>query len=95
MATLTKDDVLKLAQLSMISLSEEEVSKFQVELDEIVSYINMLSSADVSGLEPTNQVTGLVNVMREDEIKKTVSADELLKNLPDREDNYIKVKRVL
>lgn len=95
MATITKDDVLKLARLSMISLSEEEVLKFQAELDEILSYIQKLADADVEGLSPTNQVTGLVNVMREDEIADSVTQDELLKNLPDREDNYIKVKRVL
>jgi len=95
MATITKDDVLKLAQLSMISLSEDEVIKFQAELDGIVSYIQKLADADVSGLEPTNQVTGLVNVMREDEIQKSVDQEELLKNLPQREADYIKVKRVL
>lgn len=95
MATITKDDVLKLAQLSMISLSDEEVAKFQAELDEIVTYIQKLSGADVAGLEPTNQVTGLVNVMRKDEIQDSVPQEELLKNLPNREENYIKVKRVL
>lgn len=95
MAKISKDDVLNLAALSMLELSDEQLDRFTRELDEIVGYIEQLQAADVDGLEPTYQVTGLTNVTREDEVKSYESTDELLKNAPDRENNYIKVKRVL
>lgn len=95
MAKISKDDVLNLAALSMLELSDEQLDRFTRELDEIVGYIEQLQAADVDGLEPTYQVTGLTNVTREDEVKSYESTDELLKNAPDREKNYIKVKRVL
>lgn len=96
MAKITRDDVLKLARLSRIKLSDNEVDKFVIELSAIVEYVKQIDSVDVSGLEPTDQVTGLMNVMRPDEIVDYGETTEvLLKNAPDREKNQIKVKRVL
>lgn len=95
MAKLTDEDILKLARLSKISVTDEQVHKFRDELQSIVEYVEQLSAVDVSGLEPTDQVTGLVNVTREDREIKYVSQDVLLKNAPAVENNLIKVKRVL
>ena len=96
MSVLTRDDVLKLASLSKLKLSEEEITKFQTELSEILDYVKKLDSVDVSGLEPTYQVTGLTNVMREDEIiDYQAKPKDLLKNAPSVQDNQFKVKRVL
>ncbi len=67
MADLSRDDVLKLARLARLELTDEEVKKFQVELTSILQYVEQIQKADVRGLEPTTQVTGLKNVMREDE----------------------------
>ncbi len=58
--------------------------------------MEQISSVDTSGLQPTDQVTGLKNVMRPDKtIEYGETTDELLKNAPAKEKNYIKVKRVL
>jgi aspartyl-tRNA(Asn)/glutamyl-tRNA(Gln) amidotransferase subunit C len=95
MGKISKDDVLKLARLSKITLDETQLDKFAKELEELLGYIDQLQSVDTEGLEPTNQVTGLTSVMREDEIKPGVSQNELLKNAPAVENNLIKVRRVL
>lgn len=96
MAKLTRDDVLKLARLAKLELSDDEVAKFTEELGAILGYVEQLESVDVSGLEPTYQVSGLKNVMRADEIiYYGVSKADLLKNLPEQENGQIKVKRVL
>lgn len=95
MADLTRDDILKLAKLSKLDLTEEQVERFQAELQAIVGYVEQLQNVDVSGLKPTNQVTGLVNVTREDEIKDYASPEALLKNAPAQENGQIKVKRMI
>ena len=96
MAKLSRDDVLHLAQLARISLSEAEVDEFSEELSAILQYVEHLSSVDVSGLKPTNQVTGLTNVMREDVVKDYGYAPaDLLKNVPKTEANQLKVKRMI
>jgi len=96
MAKLTREDVLKLAQLARVSLSDDEVDEFSEELSAILQYVEQLSSVDVNGLKPTNQVTGLTNVMREDEVKDYGYAPlDLLKNVPKTQDNQLKVKRMI
>jgi len=96
MAKLTRDDVLKLSKLARISLSDEEVDEFTDELSTILGYVEQLDSVDVIGLSPTNQVTGLTNVMREDEVKDYGYAPlDLLKDVPQVQDNQIKVKRMI
>jgi len=96
MAKLTREDVLKLARLARLELSDEEITGFQSELSEILQYVEQLQDVDVSGLKPTNQVTGLTNVMREDEVRDYgYKTEELLKNVPKVKDNQIEVKRML
>jgi aspartyl/glutamyl-tRNA(Asn/Gln) amidotransferase C subunit len=58
--------------------------------------VEQLSSVDVKGLQPTNQVSGLTDVMREDEIKDYgYDPLDLLKNVPEVENNQIKAKRMV
>lgn len=96
MAKLSRDDVLKLAALSKLKLTDEEVERLRGELSEILDYVELLNSVDTSGLEPTYQVTGLKNVMRPDEVKDYgYKTEDLLKNAPAVQDNQFKVKRVL
>lgn len=96
MADLTNDDVLKLARLAKLKLTDKEVEKFKHELSDILGYVEKLSEANVTGLEATTQVTGLTNVMRKDIVKNYgLSQEDLLKNVPQRQGNNIKVRRVL
>jgi aspartyl-tRNA(Asn)/glutamyl-tRNA(Gln) amidotransferase subunit C len=96
MATLSREDVLKLARLAKISLTDDEVEEFSAELSAILEYVEQLQTADVAGLEPTYQVTGLTNVMRDDKVKDYgYEPKKLLENVPAVEDDQIKVKRVL
>jgi len=96
MASLTRDDILKLAKLARLKLTEDEIAEYQRELADILQYVEQLNDVDVLGLEPTSQVTGLVNVSRKDEeIDYGYAPLDLLKNVPEVEDNLIKVKRMI
>lgn len=96
MAKLTRDDVLKLARLARIDLSEDEIAEFEGEFNEILQYVEQLQRVEVEGYEPTSQVTGLVNVTRKDQEKGYgYEPAELLKNVPAIENDQIKVKRMI
>lgn len=96
MAKLTREDVLKLAELSRLELTDEEIEKFSGEISKILEYVEQLQKVDVSGLEPTTQVAGLTDVMRPDEVDSYgYEPKDLLKNVPEVEDGQIKVRRVL
>lgn len=93
---LTREHVLKLAELAKLQLSDDEVEKFQTELSTILSYVEQLSDVATEGLEMTSQVTGLQNVSRDD-VERTLRAtpDELLKRTPATQGRYLKVKRMI
>jgi len=96
MTKLSKDDVLKLARLARISLDDEEVERYTEEFSAILGYVDQLESVDVSGLEPTSQVTGLTNVMRDDTAASYgYEPQDLLKNVPHVQKDQIKVRRMI
>jgi aspartyl-tRNA(Asn)/glutamyl-tRNA(Gln) amidotransferase subunit C len=96
MADLSRDDVLKLARLARLQLTDKEVETFRQELNEVLKYVKQLDDVAVEGLEPTSQVTGLKNVMREDElIDYGISPKDLLALAPKSQDGHIKVKRMI
>lgn len=96
MTEITQDDILKLARLARLDLTEDEISEYATELSKIIDYVTMLNDVDVAGLKPTNQVTGLTNVTRADEIVDYgYQPHDLLANVPTVENDHIKVNRMI
>lgn len=96
MTQISRDDVHYLAQLSNLQLSDDEVSSLQVDLENILGYIQQLAELDTTGVDPTYQVTDLENVWREDEVDNYgIGRDELLALAPAAEVQQIKVPKVL
>jgi aspartyl-tRNA(Asn)/glutamyl-tRNA(Gln) amidotransferase subunit C len=96
MAKLTRGDVLKLARLSRLKLTDEEIEQLRGELSGILDYVEILGKVDTKDLKPTYQVTGLKNVFRDDTVKNYgYKTEDLLKNAPAVEDGQFRVKRVL
>ena len=96
MTKLSRDDVLKLARLARLTLSEDEITEFQKEISEILRYIELLQKVDANGLQPTAQVTGLVNVMRDDTpADYGIGPEDLLRSAPHKQDGLIKVRRMI
>lgn len=96
MTQISRDDVLKLASLSSLQLSDEEVEGLQTDLAAILKYVEQLDELDTQGVIPAYQVTGLNNVLREDEVKTDgITRESLLRLAPDATDTQIKVPKVL
>ena len=96
MSTISIADVQKLAQLSALTITDNQAHTMTTELNEILGYVEQLNEVSTDGVEPTYQVNGLENVTRPDEIKDMgVSQENLLENAPEQQDGSIKVPRVL
>lgn len=94
---LNKQDVEHIADLARIELTDDEKDKYVVQLGDILGYIEQLKEVNTDDVSPTTQITGLVNVVREDKIGNR-SAEErkmILEDIPVKEGDYIKVKAVL
>ncbi len=91
-----KIDIKHAAQLANLSLSKEELKKFDSQLSKIIEYIETLKKVDTKDIEPTSQVTGLNNVTRKDE--KTIpslSQEKALSNTDFKHNGLFKVKAIL
>ena len=94
------EDIRQLAALARLELTDEEVAQQGKDMDAILGYIEQLRSVDVADLAPTSQVTGLMNVLRDDEPTVRTEAEalahraELLATAPDQHDGYVRVPGV-
>ncbi len=96
---ISKDTVEHIADLASLKLSAKEIEKYQEDLSAIVSYVDKLKKADLHNYLATEQISGLHNVYREDEVLDLSKEEklELLKSSPhySASDKQIKVKRIL
>jgi aspartyl-tRNA(Asn)/glutamyl-tRNA(Gln) amidotransferase subunit C len=91
---ISRDDVKHCAKLIRIELTEEEEKKFTNQLSSVLGYCEKLDELKLEDVEPIYQVTGQQNIFREDEVTNVSRAEDMLRNAPDREGNFIKVKSV-
>ena len=93
---ITREDVVHLAELSNISLAEDQIEPLIKDLDNILGYIPQLDELDTDNVEPTYQCFDMQNVWREDEIEEfEAKREDLLALTRESEDNQIKVPKVL
>jgi aspartyl-tRNA(Asn)/glutamyl-tRNA(Gln) amidotransferase subunit C len=90
-----KFNVSHVAKLANLPLTDEEKIKFEKQLEETITYVNQLSEIDTKDVEPTSQVTGLENVLREDKAESSFSQEEALANAKSKQNGFFKVKAIL
>ncbi|MBU6310613.1 Asp-tRNA(Asn)/Glu-tRNA(Gln) amidotransferase subunit GatC [Patescibacteria group bacterium] len=91
------DEVKKLAELSRLSLSDQEVETLRGELDSIVNYIEAVASVSLPDAASRVPHTDLINVLREDRVTHESGAHtaEITAQFPDAEDGYLRVKKII
>ena len=92
---LTPEEVKKIAVLARIELTNEEVEKFRKDLSVVLDYVAELDEVNVDGVEEVSQVTGLINVQREDVAVQSQIVDAIKAGAPEIKDGYYKVKAIL
>lgn len=94
---LITEEVQHIADLARIELTPEEKEKYAEELSAVLGFIEQLSKVDTNDVIPTSQVTGLVNVVREDKVEECDEEirKQIFKAAPLAEGEYFKVKAVL
>jgi len=94
---ITKQDVEHVARLARLALSEEEKERYAAQLEGILGYIDKLNKAETANVSPTSHVLPMANVWREDaaEPDRLGSPSDILKNAPDAEGPFFKVKKII
>jgi aspartyl-tRNA(Asn)/glutamyl-tRNA(Gln) amidotransferase subunit C len=88
---ITRDEVLHVAKLARLDLSEDEVERLTRELGAILEAVGKVSELDLDDVPPTSHPLELVNAWREDESRPSLSLDEVFANAPAREGDLFRV----
>ena len=92
---LSSEDVLHIARLARLGLTETEVDKFREQLSNILENFEILQQVDTTDVPPTAQSIALHNVTRDDEVAPSLPPDDILANAPRRENDLFRVRAVL
>lgn len=93
--TFTKGDVLKIATLARLKLSETEITTMASELGAILGYVEQLNTVNTEGVQPMAHPLEIQNVFREDQLAPSLSQDDALANAPKRAGNFYSVPAIL
>jgi aspartyl-tRNA(Asn)/glutamyl-tRNA(Gln) amidotransferase subunit C len=92
---LNREEVLHIARLARVALTEEEITRMSEQLSNLLEHFEVLQKVDTEGVPPTAQSVTLQSVMREDEVKPSLPAEDILANAPRREGDCFRVRAVL
>lgn len=93
--SITIKDVKHVAILSRLGLNNDELQKYEEELNDVLNFMEKLNELDTQGVEPTSHVLDIHNVFRSDVVEKSLDLEDVLANAPDRDDDYFKVPSIL
>ena len=92
---LTNDDVLHVANLARLELTDDDLERMRDQLSSILDHIAVLQHLDTDDIPPTAQVNPLINVMRDDVVTPSLSQEAALQNAPQSRNGFIEVRAVL
>ncbi|WP_440112617.1 Asp-tRNA(Asn)/Glu-tRNA(Gln) amidotransferase subunit GatC [Paenibacillus sp. QZ-Y1] len=93
--SISNNDVQHVAKLARLNLTSEEEQTLTGQLNAILKYAEKLNELDTDDIEPTTHVLHVSNVMRNDETKKSLSIEQVMRNAPEEEDGQFKVPAVM
>lgn len=91
---ISREDVIYVAGLARLELTEQEIQEYTVDLNSILDYAAMLEKLDTEKVVPTAHAVPLHNVLREDEVKSSIQPDKTLRNAPDADEGFFRVPRI-
>ena len=87
--------VSHLAHLSRLNVAPEKMDKLVADMQDLVGFVEQLNSLDTTGTNPLMHMGDAKNVLREDEVKGSISREEALQNAPDTDGAFFKVPKVI
>ena len=88
---ITREEVLHVARLARLALTEDEIARLQVQLSAILEAVGTVGELDLAGVEPTSHPLDVANVWADDEPRPSLALDDALANAPDRERGFFRV----
>jgi len=90
-----KKDVLHVADLARLALTEKEIDIYTTQLQRILGYVEKLSELDTTGVEPTTYTVPLKTALRADKVTESLPREETLWNAPEEDRGCFKVPQII
>ena len=85
----------KLSHLARLQFKDEEKDEIKRDLEKMIGFVEKLKEVDTTGIEPLLHMSDGVNILREDDVKTSISREEALKNAPDHDENFFRTPKVI
>ncbi len=95
MADISKEEIIHIAKLAMLHLTDAEIDRYTQDMQEILSYAEMINQLDTSNIDETIGAAEQKNVFRKDEVVAFEDRDALLQNAPTQEEGMFQIPKVI
>ena len=85
----------KLAHLARLKFDTSEKEEIKKDLQKMIAFVEKLNELDTTGVEPMLHMSDETNVLREDEVKGSITREDALKNAPLHDEQFFKVPKVI
>jgi aspartyl-tRNA(Asn)/glutamyl-tRNA(Gln) amidotransferase subunit C len=92
---LSREEVLHVAQLARVRLSDADVARFQEQLSQILDHFDLLNRIDTTDVQPTTHAFAAEQATQADEVRPSLPVEEVLRNAPLEQDGHLRVRAVL
>ncbi|MBR1540128.1 MAG: Asp-tRNA(Asn)/Glu-tRNA(Gln) amidotransferase subunit GatC [Clostridia bacterium] len=92
---ISKEEIIHIAKLASLNLSEEEIAKYANDMTDILEFAEIVNNLNTDDIKETVGINGEYNVFRKDEVKQSISKEELLKNAPSQDEGMFRIPKVI
>ncbi len=92
---ISAEEIKKIALLSRLEIKDDQIESVGKQLNDILSYMDLMSQVDITDVKPTAHAVSMSNVMRDDVPQPSLSNEKALQNAPEPENGYFKVPKVI
>ena len=92
---ITKEDVIKVANISKLKFTEDELQEFTLKFDQVIGFFEKIEKIDTKGVEPTYTINDDEGIMKENGESQTLTKDEVLQNAHHTQYGYFKILKVV
>ena len=95
MANITREEIIHIAKLAMLNLTEQEIDNYTKDMQEILAYAEMINKIDTSATDETIGATEQKNKFRKDEVIEFKTKEDLLQNAPSQDEGMFQIPKVI
>ena len=92
---ISEEEIIHIANLACLNLTPQEIKKYAEDMTDILEFAKVVNNVNTDDIKETIGINGEYNVFRKDEVKQSISKQELLKNAPSQDEGMFRIPKVI